>query len=84
MTWWKVNLDPISMITIIMSIGFSVDFSAHITYGYVSSPSYYTAQEKTVNALERLAWPVFQGAISTILGGYRIGFCSFIYSSCIL
>ncbi|KAI3418365.1 hypothetical protein GPALN_009686 [Globodera pallida] len=66
MTLWDVNLDAISMITIIMSIGFSVDYSAHITYGYVCStrdePS-----EKIREALGALGWPLCQGAISTIL-----------------
>jgi len=59
MTWWGVNLDAISMITIIMSIGFSVDFSAHITYGYVMSDERQPSQRVRV-ALGALGWPILQ------------------------
>lgn len=37
MALWDVNLDSISMINLIMCIGFSVDFTAHICYTYMSS-----------------------------------------------
>ncbi|KAJ1347360.1 hypothetical protein KIN20_002396 [Parelaphostrongylus tenuis] len=66
MTLWNVNLDAISMITIIMSIGFSVDYSAHITYGYVVSEAL-TPRDKLRDALSALAWPLCQGAMSTII-----------------
>lgn len=66
MTIWKVNLDAISMITIIMSIGFSVDYSAHITYGYVVSKAL-TPSDKVRDALSALGWPLCQGAMSTII-----------------
>lgn len=66
--WWSVKLDPISMITIIMSIGFSVEFTAHITYGFVTGEEDLSSTQRTVQALEMLAWPVFQGALSTVIG----------------
>ncbi|PAV86910.1 hypothetical protein WR25_03367 [Diploscapter pachys] len=31
---WDVGMDPVSMASLLMSIGFSVDISAHITYHY--------------------------------------------------
>lgn len=66
MTFWGVNLDSVSMITVIMCIGFAVDLSAHIAYAY--SQSYGSGHERAVYALETLGWPVFLGATSTILG----------------
>uniref|UniRef100_A0AC34GXT3 SSD domain-containing protein n=1 Tax=Panagrolaimus sp. ES5 TaxID=591445 RepID=A0AC34GXT3_9BILA len=66
MTLWGVNLDAISMITIIMSVGFAVDYSAHITYGYVVSKAA-KPRDRICEALGALGWPLTQGAISTIL-----------------
>lgn len=67
MTLWDVNLDSISMINLVMSIGFSVDFSAHISYAFVCSRET-SANRKAIDALSQLGYPVLQGAVSTILG----------------
>ncbi|PIO67990.1 patched family protein [Teladorsagia circumcincta] len=73
MTLWGVNLDAISMITIIMSIGFSVDYAAHITYGYVVSEAL-NPSDKVRDALASLGWPLCQDAISMITIIMSIGF----------
>ncbi len=67
MALWGVNLDSISMINLVMCIGFSVDFSAHISYSFVSSHRS-DVNEKAIDALVRLGYPIVQGAMSTILG----------------
>ncbi|KAF3699027.1 Patched domain-containing protein 3 RND-type protein RNDEu-3 [Channa argus] len=67
MAQWGVSLDSISMINLVMCIGFSVDFSAHITYSFVSSTKR-DANEKAIDALSHLGYPIVQGALSTILG----------------
>lgn len=67
MTFWDVNLDSISMINLVICIGFSVDFSAHISYAFVTSKES-SANKKAIGALHQLGYPVLQGAISTILG----------------
>jgi len=66
MTMWDVSLDSISMINLIMCIGFSVDFSAHISYHYLDSEG--PPDDKVKNSLYGLGLPILQGAISTILG----------------
>ena len=75
MTWWGVNIDTISMINIIMCIGFSVDFSAHITYAFVLAEGD-TGNERMRNALHTIGYPIAQGTVSTILGMVALGFSS--------
>lgn len=67
MALWNVNLDSISMINLIMCIGFSVDFTAHVCYAYMSSKAK-RPEEKLQESLYALGLPIFQGAVSTILG----------------
>lgn len=67
MALWDVNLDSISMINLIMCIGFSVDFTAHICYAYMSSKAS-TPDGKVRECLYSLGLPIVQGASSTILG----------------
>ncbi|KAM9418065.1 patched domain-containing protein 3-like [Salvelinus alpinus] len=67
MALWDVNLDSVSMINLVICIGFSVDFSAHISYAFVSSKEV-TANKKAVDAVYHLGYPIIQGAVSTILG----------------
>lgn len=67
MALWDINLDSISMINLIMCIGFSVDFTAHICYAYMASKAK-TADEKVSECLYSLGLPIVQGSSSTILG----------------
>lgn len=67
MALWDVNLDSISMINLIMCIGFSVDFTAHICYAYMSSKKT-RPEDRVKECLYSLGLPIVQGAASTILG----------------
>lgn len=67
MALWDINLDSISMINLIMCIGFSVDFTAHICYAYMASKAK-TPEERVSECLYSLGLPIVQGSFSTILG----------------
>ncbi|XP_035687590.1 patched domain-containing protein 3-like [Branchiostoma floridae] len=73
MTLWGVNLDSVSMINIIMCIGFSVDFSAHITYAFVTGQGE-SRNERSVFALYSIGMPIVQSTVSTILGILALAF----------
>ena len=68
MSHWEVNLDVISMIVLIMGIGFSVDSSAHISYHYLASPTHIPPSVRLANCLYAVGPPVLQGACTTMLG----------------
>lgn len=66
MSMWGVTLDAISMVNIILCIGFSVDFSAHITYAFVIAPDE-DPNKRAITALHSLGMPILQGALSSII-----------------
>nr|XP_026495368.1 patched domain-containing protein 3 isoform X2 [Vanessa tameamea] len=67
MALWDINLDSISMINLIMCIGFSVDFTAHICYAYMASKAK-SPKQRVSECLYSLGLPIVQGSFSTILG----------------
>uniref|UniRef100_A0A3P9H610 Patched domain-containing protein 3 n=1 Tax=Oryzias latipes TaxID=8090 RepID=A0A3P9H610_ORYLA len=67
MALWDISLDSISMIIFTVCIGFTVDFSAHVSYAFASSKKQ-SPNEKAVEALSNLGYPILQGTLSTILG----------------
>ncbi|XP_078656966.1 patched domain-containing protein 3-like [Branchiostoma floridae x Branchiostoma belcheri] len=73
MAMWGVQLDIVSMTSIIICIGFSVDFSAHITYAYVSSQAI-APVEKLAEAFRAVGMPILQSSLSTILGMIVLAF----------
>uniref|UniRef100_A0A0N4Z5X7 SSD domain-containing protein n=1 Tax=Parastrongyloides trichosuri TaxID=131310 RepID=A0A0N4Z5X7_PARTI len=76
--WWNLNLDPVSMSAIVMSIGFSVDYTAHVAYHYQKMcsvifyyPSVSTYRDIVIirlyHTLDAVAWPMLQAASSTMI-----------------
>eukprot|EP00096_Caligus_rogercresseyi_P015993 TRINITY_DN8504_c0_g1_i1.p1 TRINITY_DN8504_c0_g1~~TRINITY_DN8504_c0_g1_i1.p1 ORF type:complete len:352 (-),score=94.27 TRINITY_DN8504_c0_g1_i1:168-1223(-) len=74
MTWWGVRLDGVALINLIMCIGFSVDFSAHICYHYITDTESSSPDERIRSSLYGLGLPIVQGATSTILGVLGLAF----------
>lgn len=68
---WGIDLDPISMATTIMSIGFSVDFPAHLTYHYYrlgkENGEKLKPEERIYHALVAIGYPLMQCGLSTCL-----------------
>ena len=81
MYFWGLTLSSITMIHIIMSVGFSVDFSAHICHGFMDS-AHHDRNEGAKGAIIRAGGPIFNGAMSSFIGIIMLLFSkSFIFKS---
>ena len=67
MYFFDLTLSSITMIHLVMSVGFSVDFSAHVCAAYLMSDSI-TRQDRAKDAIRHAAGPILNGATSTLLG----------------
>ncbi|XP_062585478.1 patched domain-containing protein 3-like isoform X2 [Saccostrea cucullata] len=81
MYYWDLTLSSITMIHLVMSVGFSVDFSVHICHAFISVEG---ESRKIIleNAMDRSGGPIVNAAISTLLGIFMLAFSrSYIFNS---
>ncbi|XP_067133553.1 patched domain-containing protein 3-like [Centruroides vittatus] len=67
MSLWDVNVDVVSMMSLILCVGFCINYPAHISYAFVRS-SLKDPNEKLRDSLYHLGYPILQGTLSTTFG----------------
>ncbi|CEM10946.1 unnamed protein product [Vitrella brassicaformis CCMP3155] len=78
MSHWGIPLDSITMINLVMAIGFAVDYSAHIAHAFMQETG--THNERMIKALQSMGVSVANGALSTLLATLPlIGSSSYIF-----
>jgi multidrug efflux pump subunit AcrB len=77
--FWGLDLDPASLCAILMSVGMSVDFTAHTIYSYLNREKEIyqngekiiirmeTESERVSNCIHQVMYPMTLGGISTVL-----------------
>uniref|UniRef100_A0A8R1XVE9 SSD domain-containing protein n=1 Tax=Onchocerca volvulus TaxID=6282 RepID=A0A8R1XVE9_ONCVO len=63
---WGADLDPTTVVNILMSIGLCIDFATHVGYRIYRSKCR-NPDERIRDALGAVGWPVVQGGTSTFL-----------------
>ena len=67
MYFWGVQLNSITMINLVMAIGFTVDYSSHVAHAFVISKED-TPDKRIVHALGSVGASVLLGGLSTFIG----------------
>ncbi|PHJ24988.1 patched family protein [Cystoisospora suis] len=76
----QVKLHMVSTIALVISIGFAVDYSAHLCHTFTHCKGE-TREKRVIESLVLMGNPVFHGACSTLLGILLLGFSeSFVFS----
>ena len=70
---WDVQLNSISMINLVMAVGFTVDYVSHVAHAVVISRED-TVNERIIHALGSVGASVLLGGASTFLGMSLTGF----------
>ncbi|XP_033733538.1 patched domain-containing protein 3-like [Pecten maximus] len=75
MYMWGLSLSSITMVQLIMSIGFSVDFCAKICHAYISAVGS-NRTELVASAISRAGGAIISAAVSSIIGVVMLAFTS--------
>jgi len=65
MHWWGITVNGTSTIYLLICLGLSVDYSAHIAH--IFKESYGSTEERAIKAMTRIGPSVFHALFSTIL-----------------
>merc|ERR1711907_440721 len=72
MHWWDITVSGVSTIYILISVGLTVDYSAHIAHMFVTSTG--TSVQRAVKALVRIGPSVFNAIVSTFVAVIILAF----------
>jgi predicted RND superfamily exporter protein len=82
MTIMSLSLSTITMIIVVMSIGFCIDFSAHIVHAFIVDSGKGDRNIRAYRACLHVGIPIFSSAFSTFLGVCLLAFCeSYIFKA---
>lgn len=70
--WFELKISAIPAVTIIMSVGVGVEFTAHITLSFINASG--TRDERVLAALDHMFIPTVDGGVSTLIGICMLGF----------
>jgi len=70
-----IKISAIPAVSLIMSVGVGVEFTAHITLAFVKAAG--NRNDRMEHALDHMFAPTFDGAISTLLGVIMLAFSEF-------
>ncbi|XP_064599698.1 patched domain-containing protein 3-like [Liolophura sinensis] len=69
MHFWGLSLSSVTMIHLVMSVGFSIDYCAHICHAVMHCLPEGTSRQHCVSlALGRVGGPILNGALSSLIG----------------
>lgn len=78
---WGLSLSSITMIHLIMSVGFSVDYTAHICHAFLTVDGE-NRNERVNEAIILSGGPIFNGAMSSLIGIIMLAFSeSYVFTS---
>ncbi|CAG5117284.1 unnamed protein product [Candidula unifasciata] len=81
MAHWGLTLSSITMIELIMSVGFSVDFCAHVCTAYMVSEEH-SKEDRAKDAIIHASSPIFNGGLSSLIGVFMLIFsASYIFQA---
>ena len=75
MQFWGLSLSTITMVIVIMSIGFCVDFSAHVVHAFIADVGKGCRDTRALKATIQVGFPIFNSALSTFFGICVLSLC---------